>query len=108
MKDMGEANVILGIRIRRENGSRSLTQAHYLEKVIERINGAKSAPCATSMEPNIKLARNSGNPVSQLDYASLIGYLMYAMTSTRSHISFAVGKLSRYVLVILLWDIGHP
>ncbi|XP_048502967.1 secreted RxLR effector protein 161-like [Beta vulgaris subsp. vulgaris] len=48
------------------------------------------------MEPNIQLVRNSGNPVSQLDYASLIGCLMYAMTSTRPDIAFAIGKLSRY------------
>ena len=31
MKDMGEADVILGIRIKREKEGLSLTQSHYIE-----------------------------------------------------------------------------
>ena len=34
--------------------------------------------------------------MSQLEYSRAIGCLMYAMTSTRPDIAFAVGKLSRY------------
>ena len=39
---------------------------------------------------------NTGQAVSQLEYSKVIGCLMYAMTSTRPDIAFAVGMLSRF------------
>ncbi|KAL0373332.1 UNVERIFIED_CONTAM: Retrovirus-related Pol polyprotein from transposon TNT 1-94 [Sesamum radiatum] len=63
MKDMGKADVILGIRIIRENKGISISQSHYIEK---------------------------------LEYSKVIGCLMYAMTSTRPDIAYAVEKLSRF------------
>nr|GEY24655.1 zinc finger, CCHC-type [Tanacetum cinerariifolium] len=35
-------------------------------------------------------------PVDQLEYSRVIGYLMYAMTSTRPSIAYDVGRLSRF------------
>nr|GEW77640.1 hypothetical protein [Tanacetum cinerariifolium] len=43
-----------------------------------------------------KLKPNTGKPVDQLDYSRAIGFLMYAMTSTRPDIAYAVGRLSRF------------
>ncbi|GJR42035.1 zinc finger, CCHC-type containing protein [Tanacetum coccineum] len=37
-----------------------------------------------------------GKPVDQLEYSRAIGCLMYAMTSTRPDIAYAVGRLSRF------------
>ncbi|XP_072058025.1 secreted RxLR effector protein 161-like [Arachis hypogaea] len=37
-----------------------------------------------------------GRPIAQLEYASAIGSLMYAMHYTRPDIAFAVCKLSRF------------
>ncbi|GJR26706.1 hypothetical protein Tco_1102938 [Tanacetum coccineum] len=39
---------------------------------------------------------NTGKPVDQLEYSKAIGCLMYAMTSTRPDIAYAVGRLSRF------------
>ncbi|KAL0303186.1 UNVERIFIED_CONTAM: Retrovirus-related Pol polyprotein from transposon TNT 1-94 [Sesamum radiatum] len=39
---------------------------------------------------------NIGKDVFQLEYSKVIGFLMYAMTSTRPDIAYAVGKLSRF------------
>nr|GEW01368.1 zinc finger, CCHC-type [Tanacetum cinerariifolium] len=72
MKNMGEADVILGIRIK--HGSNVSTPLDTCEKLIP----------------------NRGLVVSQLEYSRVIGYLMYAMTSTRPDIVFVMGKLSRY------------
>ncbi|GJS16862.1 zinc finger, CCHC-type containing protein [Tanacetum coccineum] len=69
MKDVGEADVILGIRIKRE------------DKV------------STPLDPTIKLIPNTGTVVNQLEYSRAIGCLMYAMTSTRPDIAYDVGKL---------------
>ncbi|GJV83251.1 hypothetical protein Tco_1523149 [Tanacetum coccineum] len=70
MKDMGEVDVILGIRIKHE--------------------------VSTPMDSSEKLMPNNGQAVSQLKYSRVIGCLMYSMTCTRPNIAFAVGELSRY------------
>nr|GEX36858.1 zinc finger, CCHC-type [Tanacetum cinerariifolium] len=43
-----------------------------------------------------KLMPNTCKPVDQLEYSRAIGCLMYAMTSTRPDIAYAVGRLSRF------------
>ncbi|GJY28664.1 retrovirus-related pol polyprotein from transposon TNT 1-94 [Tanacetum coccineum] len=52
--------------------------------------------CNTPFETSVKLEVNSGRAVAQLEYASVIGSLMYAMHCTRPDIAFAVSKLSQY------------
>ena len=54
------------------------------------------APVSTPMEPGMKFAKHTGQPISQLEYSKVIGSLMYAMTCTRPDIAFVVGKLSRF------------
>ncbi|CAM8883156.1 unnamed protein product [Rhodiola kirilowii] len=96
MKDMREADVILGIRIKRENKGLALTQSHYVEKVLKKFNCLNCSPVSTPMDPSVKLTPNTGEVVSQLEYSQVIGCLIYAMTSTRPDIAYAVGKWSRY------------
>lgn len=92
MKDMEEADVILGIRIKREKGKLILSQSHYIEKLLKKfnVNDVSTSLYSTPMDPSVKLLPNEGNAVSQL------GCLMYAMTSTRPDIAYAVGQLSKY------------
>ena len=96
MKDMGEADVILGIKIKRENNGIVITQSHYIEKILKKFNHESCSPVRTPMNPEEKLMPNTGKPVDQLEYSKAIGCLMYAMTSTRPDIAYAVGKLSRF------------
>ncbi|CAM8944981.1 unnamed protein product [Rhodiola kirilowii] len=86
MKDMGEADVILGIRIKRENKGLALSQSHYVEKVLKKFNCLNCSPVSTPMDPTVKLMPNTGEAVSQLEYSQVIGCLMYAMMSTRPDI----------------------
>ncbi|GKB53171.1 zinc finger, CCHC-type containing protein, partial [Tanacetum coccineum] len=96
MKDMGEADVILGIKIKRENKGIVITQSHYIEKILKKFNREYCSPVSTPMDPVEKLMPNTGKPVDQLEYSRAIGCLMYAMTSTRPDIAYAVGRLSRF------------
>ncbi|GKF48702.1 hypothetical protein Tco_0141953, partial [Tanacetum coccineum] len=48
------------------------------------------------MDPIEKLKPNTGKPVDLLEYSRAIGFLMYAMTSTRPDIAYVVGRLSRF------------
>ncbi|KAK9734016.1 hypothetical protein RND81_04G108700 [Saponaria officinalis] len=95
-ENMGEADVILGIKIKRENKGFSLTQSHYIENVLMKFNHGNCSPVSTPMDPSVKLMPNKGEAISQLEYSQVIGCLMYAITSTRPDIAFVVGKLSRY------------
>ncbi|GJU60052.1 zinc finger, CCHC-type containing protein [Tanacetum coccineum] len=96
MKDMGEAGVILGIKIKRENKRIVITQSHYIEKILKKFNHEDCSPVSTPMDPVEKLNPHTGKPVDQLEYSRAIGCLMYAMTSTRPDIAYDVGRLSRF------------
>ncbi|GJR25085.1 zinc finger, CCHC-type containing protein [Tanacetum coccineum] len=97
MKDMGEAHVILGIRIKYESNRIAISQSYYIEKVFNYLfNYFDCTPVGTPMDTSEKLMPNNGQAVSQLEYSRVIGCLMYVMTCTRLGIAFVVGKLSRY------------
>ncbi|GJY42616.1 zinc finger, CCHC-type containing protein [Tanacetum coccineum] len=100
MKDMGEADVILGIRIKHKSNRIIISQSHYIEKVLKKFNYFDCTPVSTLMDTSEKLIPNNGQAVSQLEYSKVIGCLMYAMTCTRPDIAFTVGKLSSYPLVL--------
>ncbi|GJW10523.1 hypothetical protein Tco_1576350, partial [Tanacetum coccineum] len=68
MMDMEEADVNLGIRIKHESNGIAISQSHYIEKAL-----------------------------SKLEYSSVIGCLMYAITCIRPDIAFAMGKLSSLI-----------
>jgi len=65
--------------------------------VLKRFNNFDCEPVSTHFDVSLKLEKNTGEPVSQLEYARVKGCLMYAMSCTRPDIAFAVGKLSRYI-----------
>ena len=96
MKDLGEVDTILGIKIQRHSGGFSLNQTHYIEKVLAKFSHLEIKEVRTPFDVGFKLKENNGRAVAQLEYASAIGSIMYAMHCTRPDISFAVSKLSRY------------
>nr|GEZ10014.1 zinc finger, CCHC-type [Tanacetum cinerariifolium] len=96
MKDMGEVDVILGIRIKYESNGIAISQSYYIENFLKKFNYSDCTPVSTPLDTYEKLMPNKGLVVSQFEYSRVIGYLMYAMTCTRPDIAFVVGKLSRY------------
>ena len=96
MKDLGEADVILNIKlIKGENGI-TLSQSHYVDKVLSRFGFMDCKSAATPYDPNAKLHKNTGHGKDQLKYSQIIGSLMYLTSATRPDISYAVSRLSRY------------
>ncbi|GJX60854.1 reverse transcriptase domain-containing protein [Tanacetum coccineum] len=96
MKDMGEADVILLIKIKRENKGIVITQSHYIEKILMKFNREDCSLVSTPTDPVEKLMTNKSKSVDQLEYSRAIGCLMYAMMSTRPDFAYAVGRLSRF------------
>ncbi|GJS39842.1 zinc finger, CCHC-type containing protein [Tanacetum coccineum] len=62
----------------------------------DKFNRDDCSPMSTPMDPEEKLKPNTGKLMDQLEYSRAIGCLMYAMTSTRPDIAYAVGRLSRF------------
>jgi hypothetical protein len=55
MKDMGEADVILNIKLINEENEITLTQSHYVEKVLSHFDYKDSKPSPTSYYPSLVL-----------------------------------------------------
>ena len=65
MKDMGEAKVILGVKIIRIGGSIMLSQEHYIEKILKRFGHFDAKPVSTPYDANTHLMKNKGDHVGQ-------------------------------------------
>ena len=96
MKDMGFADVILGVRIQRNSDGYILTQSHYVEKVLRKFGHYDDKPVVTPFDPTCKLSKNNGDSISQLEYTQVIGSLMYIMNCTRPDLAYSISRLSRY------------
>ncbi|RVW85618.1 Retrovirus-related Pol polyprotein from transposon TNT 1-94 [Vitis vinifera] len=96
MKDMGLADVILGIKIKRTSDELILSQSHYVDKILGKFDKDNSGVARTPVDVTLHLSKNKGESVSQVEYSRIIGSLMYLMSCTRPDIAYAVSKLSRY------------
>ena len=94
MKDLRVADVILGIKITRKPDGISLSQSHYVEKMIERFKEHGKKENINLLLPHIHLRKNTVTGVWQLEY-QIIESLMYLMNCTRPDIAYVVSKLSR-------------
>ena len=97
MKDLGETDVILNIKLNKDESGITLSQSHYVEKILSRFGFMDSKPSPTPYDPSVTLRKNKKEPRDQLRYSQIIGSLMYLASATRPDISFAVSKLSRFM-----------
>ena len=59
MKDLGEADVILNIKLLREgNSGVTLVQSHYIEMVLNRFGYSDCTPAPTPYDPSVLLRKN--------------------------------------------------
>ncbi|KAL0440003.1 UNVERIFIED_CONTAM: Retrovirus-related Pol polyprotein from transposon TNT 1-94 [Sesamum latifolium] len=97
MKDMGEADVILGIKLIRSTDGIAISQSHYVEKIIEKFGYQNSRIAKMPYDSSVALFKNeSGISVTQLRYSQIIASLQYLANGTRLDISFSISKLARY------------
>jgi hypothetical protein len=109
MIDLSIVDVILGIIIVRNENGLVLNQSHYIGKVPKMFNQFDCKHVSTPFDASMKLYPNTSRVVDQLEYARVIGCLMYAMTCTRPNIAYAVGKMSKYISnpSHIHWDVVH-
>jgi hypothetical protein len=97
IKDLGEVDVILNIKLIKDENGITLSQSHYVEKVLSRFGYMGSKPSPTPYDPSAILRKNKKIAKDQLRYSQIIGSLMYLASAMRPDVSFAVSKLSRFI-----------
>jgi Reverse transcriptase (RNA-dependent DNA polymerase)/gag-polypeptide of LTR copia-type/Integrase core domain/GAG-pre-integrase domain len=105
MKDLGEAQFVLGIQIQRNRAAHtlSISQHAYVKSVVERFNMMESHAVSTPMDHTVKLSKadcpstlDQIRDMSNIPYQSAVGAIMYAMLGTRPDIAFAITTLSQF------------
>ena len=101
MKDMGELNYYLGMKVTRTEDYISLDQKAYIKDILKKyahlVAAAGDREYTTPMERDLKLRKNERMTQKQLDYVhvfpyqNIIGALLYLAINTRPDISYAVG-----------------
>ena len=76
IKNLGEANIILGIKILRDNDCITLSQSHYVEKILKKFEHFDMSPMSTPFDSKVHLFKNHGDSVSQDKYTQIISSLM--------------------------------
>ena len=105
MKDLGEGQYILGIKIYRDRSKRmiGLSQSTYIDKVLARFGMEEAKRGHLPMSHGITLSKKQCPQtldervrMNQIQYDFLIGLIMYAMICTRPDVSYALSATSRY------------
>ncbi|GJZ18372.1 zinc finger, CCHC-type containing protein [Tanacetum coccineum] len=117
--DMGEVDVILGIRVKHESNRIVISQSHYIEKVLKKFNYFECTPVCTPIDTSEKLMPNNGklsrytsNPGTQHWQAIQRVTLMQAESATLKtillQVTGAAGKeaewLKNFLFKISLWS----
>ena len=96
IKDLGEVDTILGIKVKKHSSGYALNQSHYIEKILNKFKHLNIKKANTLFDFSMKLNDYCDKAVAQLENASAIGSLMYVIHFTRPNIAFVICKLSRY------------
>ncbi|CAN1745339.1 Retrovirus-related Pol polyprotein from transposon TNT 1-94, partial [Linum perenne] len=96
MKDMGEVDVILGVKVIKLGNTFALSQQHYVNKLLVKFNCENEDHVRTPYDSSFHLTKFTGEAVNQTEYAKTIGSLMFLTNCTRPDVAFAVNRLSRY------------
>ena len=103
MKDLGEANFILGIKLWRDCKNGMLGKAGYIDKVLEWFSMQNSKKGLLPFRHGVLLSNDQRpktlekeNMMRQSPYAFVVGSLMYAIFCTRPDIYYSISMVNRY------------
>ena len=64
MKDLGEVDTILGIKVKRTGNQISLSQSHYIKKILTKFQHLNIKKFNTPFDSSVKLSLNYGRTVA--------------------------------------------
>ncbi|MBW0491923.1 hypothetical protein O181_031638 [Austropuccinia psidii MF-1] len=102
IKDIGEADLMLGIKIQKMENGISLDQQHFTEALLRQYGMDACKTVTTPLTPNKHLFPTTDNEIAafknlKVNYRSAIGSINYLSTATRPDLSFSVSTLSQYL-----------
>ena len=102
MKDLGQADLLLGIKIHHVPNAIILLQRHSVASLLELYSMGNCRPAATPLVANVVLSKATQVEVNcfkslGVNYCSAVGALSYFSTATRPDICFAVSHLSQFL-----------
>ena len=97
MTDMGLLRYFLGIEVEQSEKGIFISQAKYVNQVLERFNMQECKAAITPTVMGLKLSRDdSSKDFDPSSYKSIVGSLMY-LTATRPDIMHVVSLISRFM-----------
>ena len=104
IKDLGELNHFLGIKVERAGSGIKLSQERYAETLLERFGMAESHPVSTPLVPKVKLTKamspataSERQLMQSVPYRQAVGGLMYLAVATRPDIANSVRDVARFL-----------
>jgi len=104
LKDLGPANVFVGLHIVRDRVNRTITldQIHYAKEILELYSLGDCNAVSVLMQPRTQLLKTVEDeklPEHEIKlYQAMIGSLGYIMNCTRPDLAYAVGKVAQFAL----------
>ena len=108
MKDMGEANYVLCVKIFRELSKRllGLSQETHIKKMLEHYHIHDCKPMDAPVEKNLSLSLNmcpktpnEKEQMSKVPYSSAVDSLMYVMMCPRPDICYVTPQIIPYSFI---------
>lgn len=100
VKDLGEVQQILGLRVHRNRGLRTVTidQTEYIHQAVQRFGMGSAKPVTLPVsDRNTLVAASTTEPqADQALFQQAIGSLMWVAKGTRFDIAYVVGQLSQH------------
>jgi hypothetical protein len=99
MKDLGVVDVILNIKLSRNDiGGITMLQSHYVKNILSRFRYRDCMFFPIPYYPSVLLLKNKMAARDQFRYFQIIDLFIYLASAMRPQIAFAVSKLSRSIL----------
>ena len=74
IKDLGQVDVILGIKLIKKNDGMSFTQSYYVEKLLKKFNYFDAKHTFTPYDSSMKLKKNLSKGIYSHKYSQSIGF----------------------------------
>ena len=103
IKDLGDAEYFLGIKISRPHKNRiELSQTEYIKELLERFEIQDCKPCSTPLTPTPTLyeqherTADEQRDMENVPYREAIGALLFLSTRTRPDIAVPITVLAKH------------
>jgi hypothetical protein len=102
MKDLGQANLLLGIKVIHDPLAIMLSQEHYIGSLLDLYGMTNCRSVATPLVPGSHLDKATIEEIDCFNslgvhFCSAVGALSYLSSATRPDISFAVSSLLQFL-----------